>query len=123
MATTPASTRSSASRRLWTTSIVAALGALLFGYDIGVVSGAQAFFAKDFGLSDAEISVAVASVQVGAIVGSVFGGRFADRLGRRRALMWLGALFGVGALTTAAAPTFAAWWCAWSSAWRWAPRP
>ncbi len=91
---------------LWPTSIIAALGGLLFGYDIGVVSGAQTFFAEEFGLSDAQIQLAVASVSVGAIIGSIFGGRFADRFGRRGALLWLGVLFGVGAVATALAPTF-----------------
>ena len=93
---------------LWATSAIAALGALLFGYDLGVISGAQSFLAAEFDLSAKEIQFAVASVNVGAIIGSMFGGRFADRLGRKRALVWLGVLFGVGAVATSLAPSFVA---------------
>ena len=92
--------------RLWPISLLASLGGLLFGYDIGVISGAQTFLVEDFGLSDLRLQVAVAAVQAGAVVGAAYGGRFADRLGRRRALFWIAVLFGIGALATSVAPDY-----------------
>ncbi len=83
---------------------IAALGGLLFGYDTGVVSGAELFFTKDFHLSSGAEELAVSAVLIGAIVGAAFAGQLADAFGRRMTLIMLAIVFAVGAILTALAP-------------------
>ncbi len=83
---------------------VAALGGMLFGYDIGVISGAILFIKKDFSLSAGLEEIAVSSVLLGSLVGAGAGGILADRLGRRRLLIVTAIVFGLGAIGAALAP-------------------
>jgi sugar porter (SP) family MFS transporter len=82
---------------------VAALGGLLFGYDTGVISGAELFLKNDFPLSTFALEVIVSGVLAGAAVGSLVGGRLADVYGRRRLLFVTALIFAVGALLCGAA--------------------
>ncbi|KPC90950.1 IolT [Streptomyces sp. NRRL F-6602] len=103
-----AAPRGGAARRfVLAVAAVAALGGALFGYDTGVVSGALPFMAEHFGLSSLGEGVVTSALLIGAAFGSVLGGRAADALGRRLALLWAGAVFVVGALAVALAPTVA----------------
>jgi len=81
----------------------AGLGGLLFGYDTGVISGAQLFFQNDFSLSVFALEVIVSGVLVGAAVGALAGGRLADIFGRRALLIVTAIIFAAGALLCAAA--------------------
>ncbi len=81
----------------------AALGGLLFGYDTGVISGAELFLQKDFALSTFALEVIVSGVLAGAAVGALLGGRLADLFGRRRLLIATAIIFGLGGLGCAAA--------------------
>jgi SP family galactose:H+ symporter-like MFS transporter len=83
----------------------AALGGLLFGYDTGVISGALLFIRQQFGLSTFRQEVVVSVVLVGAAIAALGGGRLADRFGRRATLLLTAAIFVVGAVLCAAAPT------------------
>jgi sugar porter (SP) family MFS transporter len=85
----------------------AALGGLLFGYDTGVISGAELFLKDDFVLSTFALEVIVSGVLVGAATGSLLGGRLADVYGRRRLLLATALIFAVGALVCAAATSAA----------------
>ncbi len=85
----------------------AALGGLLFGYDTGVISGAVIFIRKDFALTTFPQELVVSMVLLGATVGAITGGRFADRLGRRLTLIVTSIVFIAGALICASAPSFA----------------
>jgi sugar porter (SP) family MFS transporter len=84
---------------------VAALGGMLFGYDIGVISGAENLLKAHFHLSAGSEELAVSAVLIGSIIGGVFGGRMADRISRRYALLALAVLYSVGAVATALSPT------------------
>lgn len=86
---------------------ISALGGLLFGYDTGVISGAILFIQKEFGLSSAQEEIVVSSVLLGAVIGAAVGGTLADRFGRRHVLMLAAAIFALGAVGTALAPTVA----------------
>jgi MFS transporter, SP family, galactose:H+ symporter len=86
-------------------SWVSALSGLLFGYDTGVISGAILFVQKDFSLTTEQEEVVVAAVLLGAVLGALVGGRLADRLGRRNVLLQVAALFILGAIGTALAPS------------------
>ncbi len=85
----------------------AAIGGLLFGYDTGVISGAELFLKKDFVLSTFALELIVSGVLAGAAVGSFVGGRLADLHGRRRLLFGTAVIFAVGALACAAAQSAA----------------
>ncbi|MDC0428972.1 sugar porter family MFS transporter [Phycisphaerales bacterium] len=84
--------------------IMAAVGGFLFGYDIGVISGALLSIREQFGVSDFLSELITAGVLVGAILGAAGGGWMADRYGRRFSNMAAGVIFGVGALFLAFVP-------------------
>src|SRR5436190_1604890 len=83
----------------------AALGGLLFGYDTGVISGALIFIKREFGLTTVAEEIVVSGVLLGATLGAVVGGKAADLFGRRRVLLVTAAIFGIGALASAVAPS------------------
>src|SRR5215469_10097841 len=83
----------------------AGLGGLLFGYDTGVISGAELFFKNDFTLSTFALEVIVSGVLAGAAAGALAGGRLSDLFGRRRLLIATAIIFAAGALVCAFAVT------------------
>ena len=93
------------SRFVYIAAAISALGGMLFGYDTGVISGAILFIQQDFALSPTLIEVVVSSVVLGAMIGAFAGGALADRFGRRIVLIVTAALFALGAVGTALAPT------------------
>lgn len=85
---------------------VAALGGLLFGYDTGVISGAQLFLVKTFSLTRAQQEFAVSCVLIGAMIGALIAGRINDLLGRKLTLIILAIVFTLGAILTALSPNY-----------------
>src|SRR5271168_2018084 len=85
------------------TAAISSLGGLLFGYDTGVISGAELFLKNDFTLSTFALEVIVSGVLAGAAVGALAGGRLADLFGRRILLIATALIFAAGALVCAAA--------------------
>ena len=95
------------SRFLWTTTLVAAMGGLLFGYDWVVIGGAKPFYEKFFGLATpAAVGWAMSSALVGCLAGSLVSGALSDRFGRKRLLLLAGLLFTATGVLTALAPNF-----------------
>jgi SP family galactose:H+ symporter-like MFS transporter len=92
-------------RFVYIAALFAALGGLLFGYDTGVISGALIFIKREFGLTTTAEEVVVSGVLLGATIGAIFGGKAADLFGRRRVLLVTAAIFGIGALASAVAPS------------------
>lgn len=82
-----------------------ALGGLLYGYDMGVISGALLFIKDDIPLNSVTEGLVVASMLVGAIFGSGASGPLSDRLGRRRVVFVIAIVYFVGALILALAPS------------------
>ena len=63
-------------RWIWTISLVAALGGLLFGYDWVVIGGAKPFYEKYFHLVTAEqVGWAMSSALIGCLGGAILSGR------------------------------------------------
>lgn len=79
----------------------AALGGLLFGFDIAIITGAGPFIARQFGLSDLGLGWAYSSLLFGCVVGSLAAGKLADRFGRRRLLIQIALLFAVSSVAVA----------------------
>lgn len=92
---------------LWTISLVAALGGLLFGYDWVVIGGAKPFYEKYFHLTDASLQGwAMSCALIGCLLGAVLSGSLSDRYGRKRLLILSALLFGVSSVGTAMANVF-----------------
>ncbi len=86
-------------------SLLAALAGLLFGLDIGVISGALPFLSKDFHISSAEQEWVVSSMMFGAAIGAIGSGWLSHRLGRKTSLMIASIFFVIGALLSAFTPS------------------
>ncbi len=84
---------------LW--SLTVALSGFLFGLDVAVISGAEQKIQQLWHLSDAMHGFAIASALYGTVVGAIFGGMIADKLGRKRTLFWIGLFFLVSSLGSA----------------------
>ena len=91
-------------RFVYLATAISALGGLLFGYDVGVISGAILFIKEAFSLSPGLEEIVVSSVLLGSLIGAMVGGTLADRLGRRRLLILTAVVFGLGAIGAALAP-------------------
>jgi MFS family permease len=98
---------------LWTISLVAALGGLLFGYDWVVIGGAKPFYEKCFHLTDAsQQGWAVSCALIGCLVGAMISGALCDKFGRKLLLLLSALLFAVSSLAiamTSVFHTFVAW--------------
>jgi sugar porter (SP) family MFS transporter len=75
-------------------SFISALGGLLFGFDISVISGALPFITPYFHLSDWGKGFAVSSMYLGCMAGCLAAGAIASRFGRKPGLMTAALLFG-----------------------------
>jgi MFS transporter, sugar porter (SP) family len=82
----------------------AALAGLLFGLDIGVISGAEGFIQKDFKITDEAIQLIVSALLWGAACGALFSGVLSSRFGRRRTILISALNFILGSLLCALAP-------------------
>jgi len=72
---------------------------LIFGYDIGVISGALPTMSARFGLSPIEKGLIVSGVALGATIGGVIAGYVCDWIGRKRTVHIQNVLFTSGTLT------------------------
>jgi sugar porter (SP) family MFS transporter len=84
-----------------------ALGGILFGYDLGVISGVLPFIGKAWNLTSWDKGIITASLSVGAIVGALYSSRTNERLGRRRTIMVAAVIVIIGTLAATFSPTFA----------------
>lgn len=76
----------------------AALAGLLFGLDIGVISGAQEFIQKEFSVSDQVLQLIVSSLLWGAVFGTFISGVLSNQLGRKKTMLVSAFIFIVGSL-------------------------
>jgi sugar porter (SP) family MFS transporter len=82
-------------------SLVAAVGGLLFGFDIAVIAGAIPFITRHFSLTPGQLGVAVSAVALGCMFGSSVAGFISDRIGRKKVLIMAAALFVLASIWTA----------------------
>jgi MFS family permease len=73
--------------------LVAGLGGLLYGIDVGIIGGALPYLEATSGLTAAELSVIVAAVLLGSVFSTLFAGLLADWMGRKPLMILSGALF------------------------------
>ncbi|NWY45149.1 GTR10 protein, partial [Sylvia atricapilla] len=85
---------------------VSLLGGLIFGYELGIISGALLQLQTDFQLSCFEQEVVVSAILIGALLASLAGGILIDRHGRRRAILVSNVVLLVGSLLLTLARSF-----------------
>jgi SP family myo-inositol transporter-like MFS transporter 13 len=73
--------------------LVAGLGGLLYGVDVGIIAGALPYLEATSGLNAGQLSVVVAAVLLGSVISTLFAGLLADWMGRRLLMTLSGVLF------------------------------
>ena len=73
--------------------LVAGLGGLLYGVDVGIIAGALPYLEATSGLNAEQLSFVVAAVLMGTVISTLFAGVLADRLGRKPVMILSGVLF------------------------------
>jgi MFS family permease len=73
--------------------LVAGLGGLLYGVDVGIIAGALPYLEATSGLSPGQLSSVVAAVLLGSVISTVFAGALADWMGRKRLMTLSAVLF------------------------------
>lgn len=73
-----------------------ALGAVIWGYDNGVIAGALLYITREFHLSPSAQGLVSSSLSVGSAVGAVISGALAQPWGRKRLIFIAGLVFGAG---------------------------
>ena len=63
--------------------LVAGLGGLLYGVDVGIIGGALPYLEATSGLNAGQLSIIVAAVLLGSVFSTLFAGILADWLGRK----------------------------------------
>jgi MFS transporter, SP family, solute carrier family 2 (myo-inositol transporter), member 13 len=90
--------------------LVAGLGGLLYGIDVGIIGGAYPYLADTSGLTPAQLSSIVAAVLGGSVLSTLFAGVLADWMGRKALMIVSGLTFAVSipviALSQGYAPLF-----------------
>ncbi|CAN6361085.1 unnamed protein product [Urochloa humidicola] len=89
-------------------ALLASLTSIIYGYNRGVMSGAQKYVQADLDVSDGQLEVLIGATSVYSLVGSLAAGWTCDRAGRRRAVAIAAAMFLAGSAVTAAADGYAA---------------
>lgn len=84
-------------------TVVAALGGLLFGFDTVVISGTTQALTDLYHLTPFALGVTVTSALIGTIIGSLTAGIPGDAIGRRDSLRFMAVLYVVSAVGCAAA--------------------
>ena len=79
-------------------TIVAALGGLLFGFDTAVIAGTTAGLTTAFSLTPRSLGLTVAIALVGTVIGSLAAGIPGDRYGRRDSLRLMAILYVLSAV-------------------------
>ncbi|HXM95131.1 MAG TPA: sugar porter family MFS transporter [Candidatus Dormibacteraeota bacterium] len=79
-------------------TVVAALGGLLFGFDTAVIAGTTHALTETFHLSPAALGMTVAAALWGTIIGAMTAGIPGDKYGRRDSLRVMAVLYLVSAL-------------------------
>ena len=73
--------------------IVAGLGGLLYGVDVGIIAGALPYLEATSGFNSGQLSMVVAAVLLGSVISTLFAGLLADWLGRRSLMALSGIMF------------------------------
>lgn len=73
--------------------LVAGLGGLLYGIDVGIIAGALPYLEATSGMNAGQLSFIVAAVLLGSVISTLFAGMLSDLLGRKPMMIISGLLF------------------------------
>src|SRR5579883_3382967 len=73
--------------------IVAGLGGLLYGIDVGIIAGVLPYLSDTSGFNSSQLSNIVAAVLMGSVISTLFAGMLADWMGRKTLMALSGVLF------------------------------
>jgi MFS family permease len=73
--------------------LVAGLGGLLYGVDVGIIAGALPYLEATSRLNAGQLSIVVAAVLLGSVISTLFAGLLADWMGRKPLMILSGVLF------------------------------
>jgi SP family myo-inositol transporter-like MFS transporter 13 len=73
--------------------LVAGLGGLLYGVDVGIIAGAYPYLEATSKLNASQLSNIVAAVLLGSVISTLFAGALADWMGRKLLMTVSGVLF------------------------------
>src|ERR1700741_5407592 len=79
-------------------TVVAALGGLLFGFDTAVIAGTTSALTQVYNLTPRSLGWTVATALVGTIIGWLLAGIPADQYGRRDSLRGMAVLYFISAV-------------------------
>src|SRR3974390_814556 len=73
--------------------LVAGLGGLLYGVDVGSIAGALPYLQATSRLNAGQLSTVVAAVLLGSVISTLFAGLLADWMGRKWLMILSGLMF------------------------------
>ena len=92
---TPKTVSSALSRYNAFLLLVAGLGGLLYGVDVGIIGGAYPYLAATSSLTPPQLSYIVAAVLLGSVFSTLFAGLLADWMGRKPLMILSGVAFAI----------------------------
>jgi sugar porter (SP) family MFS transporter len=88
-------------------ALAGAVVGVVYGYDMGSISGALVFLTKEFHLSSGQAGLVNSVLVLGSILGALCAGRIADAIGRKRTMVTVAACYAVTAVLSALSPDIA----------------
>src|SRR5579871_6742211 len=73
--------------------LVAGLGGLLYGVDVGIIGGALPYLEATSRLNASQLSIIVAAVLLGSVISTLFAGLLADWMGRKPLMVLSATIF------------------------------
>jgi len=86
--------------------LVAGLGGLLYGVDVGIIGGALPYLQATRQLSAGQLSIIVAAVLLGSVISTLFAGLLADLIGRKPLMIVSGIAFSLSIPVIAMSTTY-----------------
>lgn len=86
--------------------LVAVCSGLLFGLNISGIAGANDLIQNAFSLSDSGLGIVASSLMAGALIGALISGKFAEKYGRKKTIIFITILFTISALGCGLASSF-----------------
>ena len=90
---------------VYVASATAALGGLIFGYDVGIIAGARTMVAKELDLACSQEELLVSLMPLGAVSSCLVSGRMLDSVGRKVTIQVTCLVFLAGSLLLSLAST------------------
>ncbi len=84
-------------------AVAAATVGVIYGYDSSNIAGALLFMTQDFGLTTGQQQLVTTAVVVGEVLGALFGGALANKIGRKKSMVLVAATFATFSLVSALA--------------------